>query len=383
MADPLLIRQKQVLRKEESTKGTAEALVAADGGIRILVDSGFEVNEPTNPRDVARSTLTQLGYLSGEKSGTITVRSEMNTNDSITSTDLEYEEEFRGCGCTVLEVKTNTIGTQTGNFVRGETVQDASANQGVVIAPADAGDANIYYRGSASLQDAEGITGLTSGAIASTTSAAYVGGQYVKPQSEDPDTLTYELQEDGYAWTIKGAMGNFTATMEASRAGIFEFVMNGVKSSYGDKAFTSGITYQTEQPPILQGAELTINSVGVCFQSATLDMGNNVVPRVCGNETNGILHYYISSRDAKLTISFEHLAAATLDTFGLLSAGTKVPIAFRVGTTATKTIWVFADLAQVTSISAGDADGIRTLDVEFTLTGAANSEDDELEIVFV
>jgi len=386
MADPLLVRQKQVLRKRETAKGTAQALTSAEGGIRISADSGFEANEPSNPRDIARSTLTSLGNLPGEKSGTITVRTEINTPDSITPTAIEMQQEFQGCGCTVLDTKTNDIGAVAGGpYTRGETITDISGNTGRLLVPCENGDSNIYYAAiSGSLQTTEVLTGSASGATATSSSGAYDAGHYVKPISDDQDTLTYELQEDGYAWSIKGTMGTFTATMEASRAGILEFTMNGVKATYGDKALTTGITYQTEQPPILQGAELLINSQTVVFQSATLDMGNNVVPRIDGNETStGIKHFYISAREPTLTVTFEHIAASTLDTFGLLAAGTKVPIAFHIGTAAGKTIWIFADLGQVTGISAGDSDGIRTLDVTFTLTGAANSENDEIEMVFI
>lgn len=384
--DPFVLRQKQVLAKVETTAGTAETLTASNGGIRVQTAAAIELDQPVQPRDIARSTLTNLGALPGEKAGTITLRTEANTPDSITATAMETTQYFQACGMTVLDLYAISIGTVSGGpYTRGETVTDASGYQGLVtIAAADGDDFLYYEQVTTTLSASEVLTGASSGATATSgPTGAATAGYRVKPISNSQKTVTIALQEDGYEWKLAGAMGNLVGTFEASRAGYFEFAMTGPKESYGDVAMTTGISYQTEQPPILQGAELTINSQTVVFKSCTLDMGNTVVNRIDGNAgTTGYIAAYISQREPKLTVSYEHIEASTLDTYGQLASGTKIPVKFHVGTAVGKKIWVFADLAQVTGISIGEQDGIRTVDVEYTLTGAAAKSEDELEMVF-
>lgn len=386
MANPLLVRKKQLLRKIESVAGTAETLAASDGGVRINVAGALEPDEPVQDRDIARSSLTRLGKLPGEKAGAINYQVEFNTPDSITANPIEMKTDFRACGYTINDAKGISIGSVSGAYTRGETLTDASGNTGRCLIAESTGNTTLFYAtiSALPLQSAELITGSDSGATATSSSASANAGYYVKPVSNNQETATIRLEEDGYQWTVKGAMGNFTGTFEASRAALLDFSLQGPKHSYGDQSLTTGISYQTEQPPIMQGSGLTINGVPVVYHSITVDAGNTVVNRIDGNASdNGFIAAFISGRDPKVTISFEHVVAATLDTFGLLAAGTKVPIAFHVGSAATKKIWVFGDLSQVTNISLGDKDGLRTIDVEFSLTGAAASADDELEMVFV
>lgn len=382
MPTPLLTRQKQLLAEIETTAGTMETLVAADNQGRISADSSADFQSPTEPRDIARSSLTELGDLPGEKLIGFSIKMEINPSDTITD-DMECEDLIRACGHTVQDLKQITIGAVAGGpFTRGETVTDESANTArVVVQCADGTTRLLHDSISGALVSGEVLTGSASGATASTSSSPANAGWLIKPISDNQETASIELQEDGFAWSAAGCMGNLIGTFEASKPGYFEFTMVGPKNASADKAMTSGLSYETEQPAILQGAGLSINSVAVVARSITFDEGATVTPRKDMNvATTGIIASYISKRAPSMTISFELIPSATLDIFGLLASGNKVPIEFQLGTSDGKIVYVFADLAQVTGVTLGDNEGIASIDVTFKCTGAAAKSDDEYEI---
>jgi len=382
MGTPKLIRKSQILGKVEQTPGTAETLTASEGECRIIVGAGFEPDLPTEPRNIARSSLTNIGSIPGQKAGTVSFRTEINTPDTITA-DSEFGDFLQGCGLTISTLSVITIGAiSSGPYQRGETVTGSvTGDTGRVLKETANGETSLYIEILTGTfdDDDENIVGA-SGASATASTVASDAGHIVKPVSDNQKTCTVEYQEGGYAWSVKGAMSNLVATLEASKPGYFDFNFTGPKNNFGDKALTTGITRDTEEPPILQCAEATIDSTTIVFSTITFDMGNNVVHRIDGNSCDtGIIADFISSREPKLTISFEHLPESTLDIFGDLDDASKVPIQFTLGQTAGKIFRFFADNAQVTNIGMGDADGIRTLDVEFTLCGDAGDSDDEFE----
>lgn len=381
MPTPLLSRQAQCLAEIETTAGTMETLVAADNQGRISTESSVEVNYALEPRDIARSSLTPLGDLSGEKSMTFTIKSEINPSDTVTDA-LENADLIQACGHTITDLKGITIGAVTdGPFTRGETVTDVSgATARVVVQCANGTTTLLHDPISGTLASGEVLTGSSSAATATTSSTPSNSGHLITPISDSMKTASVELQKDGFAWSAAGCMGNMTGTFESSKKGYWTFTMQGPKNDAADKAMTSGLSYQTEQPAVLQGASLTVNDVAVVARSITFDEGAQVVLRPDMNvATTGIISAYISKREPTVTMSFEHIASATLDIFGLMAAGTKMAIEFQLGTATGKTVHCFFDYAQITNIALGDNDGILTVDVTFKLTGAAAGSNDEYE----
>lgn len=385
MGTPLSERQKQVLAKIESIVGTAETLAAANGGIRIT-EANFEPMHPTYPRDVVRSSLTPIGALPGEKAGTITIKSEANTPDSITATDLEYDALLRPCSLTIQHTLGINIGTiNLGPFTRNEIITDASANTGRCLLETANGATLIYYAPIAgTLQDAEVLTGGSSGATTLSASTSQRIGKNVKPISNNQETITLRYERDGYQHTLKGVMGSLKSTAEASRATIFEFVMQGPKHDYGDLAMTTGLTYQTEKPPINQGMECTVDGTTVVVHSVVFDEAAKVTLRVDGNaDTTGYISSYIPRRESKVNIVMEATSASELDLWAKWESGDTVAVQYKTGTALGKRIYGFFDYCQVTDIKLGAADDIGTVEAEFTCTGQFNSSEDEFEIVFI
>jgi hypothetical protein len=383
MPTPVLKRQIQVLAKVETTPGSYEALTSAHSMGRISADSEVEYNFPMEPRDIARGTLSNLGELAGEKSFGFRIRSEINSADTVTDA-LENKAMLEACGITVQDAKAVPVGAIAGTFTRGETIEDESANTGrLLVQAAGAAGRLLYDAISGTLVSGDAITGAASGASADASGPGANAGHILKPVSDNQKTISIGFERDGLKWQGTGVMGNLIGTFETSKKGMLEFALQGPRHDKLDEALTTGVTYQTEQPPILQGADLAINSVAVVARSITFDNQATVVLRPDMNKANtGLISAYISQRDPQMVVSFEDLPEATLDLEGLWTEGTKVPIKFNIGTAEGKIIYVFGDLAQVTGITQGDQDGISTIDVTLKLTGAANKTDDEFEIVY-
>lgn len=383
MTIPFSMRQQQILASVEATSGTMATLVASNGGVRIVVGATPEHDWPTEPRNLARKSMTPLGHMTSTQATNINFRSEINTPDTVTATS-EHATYLRGCGCTVIATSQISVGTISGGpFVRGETVTGAGGGTGRVLVAASA--TRIYYETIAgALQNAETLTGSTSGATCTSSSVPSAAGWTVRPRSDGQESISLELQEDGMAYSARGCMGSVVMSMENAKIGYFDFTFSGPKNDSGSKAMTTGITYDAEEPPILQGAAMLINGSTVVGRNITIDLGNTVVHRPDFNAlSSGFLSDYINGREPKMTISMEMPAETTLDLYGLWEAKTKVAVSFVLGSAAGKRVYFFADLAQITNVSPGDGDGVRLADVELTFTGDANKGEDEWEMVMI
>lgn len=380
-----LVRKAQVLVKVESVAGTAESLAASDGKTRIYVGAAASYEAPKEKRDIARASLTPLGMLSSTKAIPMTFRSEVNTPDLITD-GLEYAAALQACGLGITALRRIPVGAITGGpIARGATITGGvSTATGRVVRKATTGDPYIYFAPLTGTFQAEAIT-ATGGASCTSSGVSAVWGWRVNPVSSSFQTVTARYEEDGYQWTARGAMGDLTAEFQSSRAGMFEFSLNGPKSSYGDQDMTSSIAFNEEEPPIMQNAGLFLGTFFPVYRSINFALGNNVVLRENGNAAgdSGFETARITGREPKLTIVLEHASVSDYDFFGNFDANTKIATGFRVGSTAGKIFEFYGDYAQIESIGMEDNDGIRNLSLAMALTGAAASSNDEFEMLFI
>ena len=278
-----------------------------------------------------------------------------------------------------------------GPFHHGEIISgSASSATGRIVVPAKDGDSYIYFEvltGTFTASDT--ITGSSSTGDVDANSGPVVHGYSVKPISSCFEVATVEYQEDGFAWSARSAMCNITAELACNRPGFFNFEFQGPRLTNGDKSFTTGVVRGQEDPPILKTADLAFDAASTNFKpvftTVNIDFGNNVVMRQNGNASDdtGFETARITAREPKLTISLEHELAATFDFFSKLDAGTKTAMQFHDGTSENKQFWFFADELEFQAMPPGDADGVRTLDIEAMLTGNAASADDEWQMVFI
>lgn len=376
MATPLLSRQTQVLVEKEATLGTAESLTSADGGIRLVDGSDFEHGIESEDRNIVTGSLSNIGSLVGAQAGNITIISEINTPDTITDA-IEYADSLEACGMSLNQCKVITVSSVSGTFKAGETVTGGTSSAtGKCAIPVITGDTKLYlYSITGTFQNAETVTGGTSTATATTGSTASNHGWAVLPISDSQVGNTVEMQKDGFAWSIKGAMANLEISSESSKRGLITFSYTGVKGTWGDKSMTTGITYNTETPPILENARAKLDTYTVVLHSVNFNLNNEVVLRPDGNaEDNGYISAYIAKRKPTVSMTLEFALAADFDFYTKFADSTKFPIQFRIGSASTKMFWLTAGEALITNLSQGNADGIATIDVEMELTGTNNNE---------
>ncbi len=383
---PFTTRQSQILAKVETVSGSYEALTASEGGCRVHVSPEVSLDMPLEDRPIARSSMTALGKLITTQAMGISFRTAVNTPDTVTST-LETKPFLEASSHTIVDMDGISIGVIAGGpFQRGETVTDDTGYTGRVLRNAVTGDSFLYYEGTTTqLTTAEELTGGTSGATTTSQAAGAVYGHIIKPISDNQKTISMRKQEDGNYWAIAGAMSKLTFTAENSKPCYFDFAFMGPYYAHGAEAMTTGITYNTEKPPKFQGSVFSIDGVSTIVpKSVNFDANGDPVKREDANTaTTGIIAMYKADRGdgPKLTVNLELPAIGSLDILADMRGETAVKIAFNVGTTAGKSFAFFADYAQVESITYSDSDGIRTIDVTYVLTGAANSGDDEYEMI--
>ncbi|MEO7957874.1 MAG: hypothetical protein ABIW76_14400 [Fibrobacteria bacterium] len=384
----MLVRKAQYLAKIQTVEGTAETLAAADGKTRINVGGTFEPQAPPIKRDLARDTLSPIGLLVGEKGGGITVVSEMNTPDVMTGLP-EQEATLRSGGITITPLRRIPIGAiATGPVARGATMTGTTSGAtGRVVKDTVNGESHVHFAPISGTFQAEALT-FTGGASATSSAVSAVYGARGNPNSTYPDTITAEYQNDGFAWSVRDAMSNIAFDVEASKQGFWKMTPMGAKSTWGTKAMTTSIAFDTGNPPQLQDASLRIGSFAPVFSKVGFDMNSKVVYRRDGNAVGntGIKAARINDRDPSLKITCEHELAATFDFFGSYDALTTYAIKFQIGTVIGKRIFFFAAAAQLANPpSLGDLDGIRGLELEFLLTSLAaiQGSDGEFEILWI
>lgn len=305
---------------------------------------------------------------------------------------LEYAWAFEVAGTHIEGLSRIAVGViASGPYQHGETITGGTSSAtGRIVVPAKDGDSFLYFEVlTGKFITAELITGGTSGANATSSSGPNVHGYSIKPISDCFEVATVEYQEDGYAWSLRSGMCNVTGEFACNRPGFFSFEFQGPRLKNGDKTLTTGIVRGQEDPPILKTADLAFDAASINFKPVftvlNFDMGNNVVMRQNGNASDdtGFESARITSREPKVTITLEHELAATFDFFTKLDDGTKTALEFHDGTSENKQFWFFADELEFQALPPGDADGVRTLDLEAMLTGNAADEDDEWQMAFI
>lgn len=303
---------------------------------------------------------------------------------------LEVQWAFNACNAKVRGISRIGIGAITvASYTRNETITGSlSGATGRIIVPAENGDAYLYFEPlTGKFQVSDVITGGSSGAQATASGGPGVHGHFVRPISGDncdAEVATINLQNDGFEWESRSAVGNMTFECAANAAMFLDFSFQGARNSIGNETLLS-VTRDEEDPPICKTAELLLDTFEPVFSQINFDMGNQVVARENGNaaDDTGIETYRVTDRESKITLTLEHELTGVFDFFDKLDNGTKVALQMHVGTVADKTVWYFADYLEFDNLPVGDKDGIRTLDVEATCTGQASSGDDEWEFVFI
>jgi len=209
--------------------------------------------------------------------------------------------------------------------------------------------------------------------------------QTVSPVSEAPGsnvkTLTLAVYENGIRKTLAGAMGTFQLVCPTGRRAYMEFTFTGVWQPVVDTAILAP-TYPTDLPIRYASAVSTYNSVALCVESVTFDVGNNVVLKECASTAAGFDYAIVTDRSPTITCNPESTLVATQDRFGGWLAATEAEFSITLDAVSNATIEVSAPKAQITNLQEGDRNGIQTDDITFMCNKNGATNNQELQFDF-
>lgn len=135
---PQLTRKAQIGGHVESTEGTAETLAAFDFKTRMIVGGSPDYAPEREQRNIARSTLTNLGSIEGKKPTTINFSAEFNTPDTFTiaaTQSLDVESVLWQSGNVIRYTFTGTpdlSGVTAGDYFTCN-YEDSAINDGTFL----------------------------------------------------------------------------------------------------------------------------------------------------------------------------------------------------------------------------------------------------------
>ena len=204
----------------------------------------------------------------------------------------------------------------------------------------------------------------------------------VPASGTDVKTLTIAGFFNGVRRQIYGAMGTARILLPTGRMGRIEFDFRGVYSDEADVAIPSSINYVNTLPLRVAGGATTWNSVNLCLESATIDLGNVVTARECSTSAAGVDNFVITDRNIRITGNPESKLIATQDRYSQFRDSTEAALSFTIDGPSTSTLVISAPKAQIVAKPMGERNGIMIDQLEWQANKNVDTADQELSIAF-
>lgn len=373
-----LTRNKQFGIKLEAVAGTPETLSASDYGLELTelsVDTGLEVIES----DVFKNTISSATSRIGKKTATATIAGEFKNSGTL-NTLPKLDPILQIARMIKLTVRGMAFSAGSGTAVRGISyvsggtslakgylvkIESTKVYIAVVSGTFQSGETltttgtGSTWTATAGTQDVA-LTGFaympsSTSASEKTATINVLDGGFLKPSFGDVASLGLELSTDGYPkWT-------------ASMSG----VMDPTWGTAGSEV--TGITYETNQPAIVNNATLLINgSIAPITSKVTIDLSNTLTVLKDLNSATWLKHGVVTDRAVVGTLDVMAIAPATYDLYAALFAGTTASLEFVIGSGAGKAIEVVLPAIQYQGVSSSDDAGFLANQISFKATGVDN-----------
>jgi hypothetical protein len=248
------------------------------------------------------------------------------------------------------------------------------------------GTTTLYFVSlSGVFQDAETITGETSGASATASSDPQETGKELKPLTDPAGvpSLTMATYEDGVKKVLKGARGKVKFNFRVGEPVVLEFDFSGAYLSIQDAGLLSSVSHELTKPPVFLNAYLWIDNLQARLSELEIDWANVLGVRDDVNEQAGILSYVISDRKPVGSFNPEMVSVSNHDFFGKWLNGDEMVLNFQVGDASGNKFWFYAPKVQYSKIADEDREGIASARASFSLNGTLEPGDDELTILYL
>lgn len=368
---------RQVAGKIETVEGTAESLTATDAKVKAY-NPRIEFSPDMFPRNWARNTYSKVGKLTGKRPGSYPFGVELKGSGTAT-TEPEWSKYLKACGVKISALRSITIGAvSNGPFQHRELITGTNSGAtGYVIMATANGTTTLYYVavGTVNFESAETITGGTSGATATTGSTSSAVGKVWEPLTDQSlvPSLTlagYESiigSSSGLKKLLKGCRGSCKFNFKSGEPVMMDFNFMGVEAGITDISLLTGISYETQIPPVLVSAAFSIDSVAAKISMLDIDFGCNLSPRDDVNDSRGLLSFIIGGRDVVGSFDPEMLAVASHDFHSKWFNNTEMALDITIGSTTGNKFRFYAPKVQYTDVKDQDRGGIKIAQTVFDL----------------
>jgi hypothetical protein len=378
----MLTRLRQLAAKIETQEGIAEALAALDAKL-LVYDPKVNYDIPMFVRNPVRDSFSKVGKIAGMRPAGISFRLVLR-GSGIATTEPEWGKLIRACNFEINSLYSINIGAITsGPFEHGETITGGTSGAtGRVVIETQDGAAKIYFVPIAGVfVDLDVITGETSGASTTASSAPVEEGKEIKPISKGASSLTFGSYEDEIRKLIKGARGKVKFTLKAGEPAMLDFEYMGVEAGIIDTSLLSGIQYEDTKPPVFLNAALSIDNVAAKLSELEIDFANVLSPRDDVSDQSGILSYQIVDRDVVGSFNPEMMSVVSHDFHSKWFDNAEMVLDFVVGSASGNKFRFYAPRVQYNKVDDEDKEGIAIARTSFDLNGILNQPNSELCIL--
>jgi len=309
----------------ETTEGTAETLVAGDGGL-LVSELKWSLEVEQVARDFLTDTLSKIQPVPGKRSGSFSFSSELKGKATAFSSSNvpEIGKYMRACGFS-------------------ETVDSTGGSETVTYEP---------------ISDSTLIP-----------------------------TLTMTVYNDGRAVTLKGCRGTVSFDCTNGEYSKVNFEFSGMIHSVADA--TQLVVDLSDEialnPPLLLGASFAMddgtNDFAAKISSLSVDMANTVTMREDMSQTHGYFVALVTDRNPTGKVNPEFEVEATYPFLGNWLDGQSAEISFSYGTVQYNQVAFTIPKATTTAVADSDREDLSVADLDFALN-TVGAGDDEISIVF-
>jgi hypothetical protein len=223
------------------------------------------------------------------------------------------------------------------------------------------------------------------------TALATFGVRFLPESSFDIKTATIDLVEKDEGTTpvqivtrLAGCMGNCRIVFaEVGQPVRLEFEIQGKLADIFDRPFGSIITpaFVSSSPTRGLSATITRGAIVQQIETMTLDFGNDLQPKTDPADPTGIQHFYIASREPKLSCNPYLKTLAQDPAYTEWKAGTTGLFTFSIGIAATDLFVLTIPVAQYIEMNPAVRNGGRAYEKSFLCVKNSDTGDDEWKLV--
>lgn len=204
-------------------------------------------------------------------------------------------------------------------------------------------------------------------------------GLSLDPVSDNFESITLVMHNDGVEHDMPGSFGTFEVTAEAGQYASIKWTFTGTYQAPSDSALPSP-TYETTLPSQVQLGRLQVDSFQAVVDKFTFNQANDVQIRPDVSSAQGYIGTRIVSRKPEGGIDPEADLVANYDFWTKMANATRMPFQMRVGTVVGNTVWMLAPNVQYTKMTYTDRQGIEAYDAGLKFAGY--QADDEIKFYF-